>query len=225
MKVKFSRISVVATVHTAKGIAEAKTLSPTDADLIELRLDLLHAHRRAVDTFLASKSRALPILITARDAQEGGNALLSAADRSALIKAYCAHAEAVDLELANAGLLRDLRIPKSQLILSSHDFNATPTVAQMIAAWRRAAKIGCACFKIATRTDTPAQLARLILLLSTTKREVPIAAMGMGRLGRVSRLVLPACNSTLTYGYVDRPQVPGQWPVRELKQTLAASLH
>ncbi len=224
MKAKFSRNSVVATVHTLKGLAQAKTLSKTEADLIELRLDCLHNHLSAVDKFLATHPRALPVLITARDPQEGGHQKLPAAERIALLQKYSAHAQAVDLELANAGQLANLRIPKSRLILSKHDFKTTPSVAQMRAAWRRAVKIGCACFKIATRTDTPQQLARLIQLLASTNRHVPIAVMGMGRLGRISRLVLPSCNSVLTYGYLDRPQVSGQWPAQELKRVLAASL-
>ena len=40
--------------------------------------------------------------------------------------------------------------------------------------------------------------------------------MGMGPLGKVSRLVLAAAGSRLNYGYLDKPQVPGQWPALEL---------
>jgi 3-dehydroquinate dehydratase-1 len=44
--------------------------------------------------------------------------------------------------------------------------------------------------------------------------------MGMGPLGKVSRLVLGAAGSRLNYGYLDKPQVPGQWPAAELAQRL-----
>jgi 3-dehydroquinate dehydratase-1 len=40
--------------------------------------------------------------------------------------------------------------------------------------------------------------------------------MGMGPLGKVSRLVLAAAGSRLNYGYLDKPQVKGQWPALEL---------
>jgi 3-dehydroquinate dehydratase-1 len=42
----------------------------------------------------------------------------------------------------------------------------------------------------------------------------------MGPLGRISRLVLAAAGSRLNYGYLDRPQVPGQWPAAELARRI-----
>ena len=48
--------------------------------------------------------------------------------------------------------------------------------------------------------------------------------MGMGPMGRVSRLVLAAAGSCLNYGYLDRAQVPGQWPAAELKRRIAEVL-
>jgi 3-dehydroquinate dehydratase-1 len=44
--------------------------------------------------------------------------------------------------------------------------------------------------------------------------------MGMGPLGKVSRLVLAAAGSRLNYGYLDKPQVAGQWPALELARRL-----
>jgi hypothetical protein len=45
--------------------------------------------------------------------------------------------------------------------------------------------------------------------------------MGMGDLGKVSRLVLPLAGARLVYGYLDRPQVEGQWPAAVLAARLA----
>jgi 3-dehydroquinate dehydratase-1 len=44
--------------------------------------------------------------------------------------------------------------------------------------------------------------------------------MGMGPLGRVSRLLLGQLGSTLNYGYLDSATVPGQWSAAELKRLL-----
>jgi 3-dehydroquinate dehydratase-1 len=46
----------------------------------------------------------------------------------------------------------------------------------------------------------------------------------MGPLGKVSRLVLAAAGSRLNYGYLDKPQVAGQWPARELALRLGEVL-
>ncbi len=42
----------------------------------------------------------------------------------------------------------------------------------------------------------------------------------MGPLGKVSRLLFAAAGSVLNYGYLDRPQVAGQWEATVLKQRL-----
>ena len=46
----------------------------------------------------------------------------------------------------------------------------------------------------------------------------------MGVLGKISRLLLPCAGSLLNYGYLDRPQVPGQWEATLLKERIAEVL-
>ena len=45
--------------------------------------------------------------------------------------------------------------------------------------------------------------------------------MGMGVFGKVSRLALAKAGSALNYGYLDRPNAPGQWEARELKKLIS----
>jgi 3-dehydroquinate dehydratase-1 len=40
--------------------------------------------------------------------------------------------------------------------------------------------------------------------------------MGMGPLGKLSRLTLATAGSCLNYGYLQHPNAPGQWPAKEL---------
>jgi 3-dehydroquinate dehydratase-1 len=44
--------------------------------------------------------------------------------------------------------------------------------------------------------------------------------MGMGGLGRVSRLTLAKLGSLLNYGFLGEANAPGQWPARQLKDLL-----
>ena len=62
-------------------------------------------------------------------------------------------------------------------------------------------------------------LARLIRLLANEKR-IPLSVMGMGGLGRVSRITLARCGSILNYGYLGESNAPGQLPARRLKEML-----
>jgi 3-dehydroquinate dehydratase-1 len=51
--------------------------------------------------------------------------------------------------------------------------------------------------------------------------KLPLSVMGMGAYGKVSRLLLARAGSVLNYGYLDEPQVSGQWEATLLKQRLA----
>jgi len=44
--------------------------------------------------------------------------------------------------------------------------------------------------------------------------------MGMGDFGKISRLTLGKSGSVLNYGYLDKPQIAGQWAVALLKERL-----
>ena len=73
--------------------------------------------------------------------------------------------------------------------------------------------------KIATTLRGPGDLARLLQLLESMKR-LPLSIMGMGALGRASRLVLAKCGSVLNYAHLGESNAPGQWPARQLKELL-----
>jgi 3-dehydroquinate dehydratase-1 len=81
---------------------------------------------------------------------------------------------------------------------------------------------GANIFKVATRTDTPAQLERLLDFVASNDVDLAIAAMGMGKLGRISRLILAQLGSPLTYASLRQPTVEGQLPIRQLRHALAA---
>ncbi len=53
------------------------------------------------------------------------------------------------------------------------------------------------------------------------KQPLPLSVMGMGRFGKISRLLLAQAGSILNYGYLDRPNASGQWEARLLKCRLA----
>ena len=48
----------------------------------------------------------------------------------------------------------------------------------------------------------------------------PLSVMGMGPLGKASRLLFARAGSLLNYGYLGEPQVSGQWSALTLKARL-----
>jgi 3-dehydroquinate dehydratase-1 len=130
---------------------------------------------------------------------------------------------AVDVELRSvrsmAPLLREVAGVGAALILSHHDFRGTPRLPVLRAKVRAAISAGADIAKIATTLRSPADLAVLLQLLAVPSA-VPLAVMGMGPLGRAARPLLAIAGSLLNYGYLDRPQVPGQIAAARLRAVI-----
>ena len=193
-------------------------------DLFELRLD----HLRGMIDQLERKMSILssPVIITARDPREGGANNLSQKERHDLLLRFLPRAKYIDVELRSArafkSLLAHARKQNVRRILSLHDFKSTPS-ARILRAKASLAKMhGADIFKIATRTDTPAQLTRLIDFVTDKGVDFPVSAMGIGKLGALSRVILAQLGSVLIYTSMGRPNVEGQLSIRQLPSALSA---
>jgi 3-dehydroquinate dehydratase-1 len=117
-----------------------------------------------------------------------------------------------------AKVLSEARKAGVGIIASFHDFKKTPSTARLEALLKKAADAGADVLKIATHTDTPGDVARLLDLLE--KSPLPLAAMGMGPLGMASRVMLAGAGSVLNYGWLHQPNVTGQWSAKDLRGIL-----
>ena len=212
-----SACTVVATAHTLRGLRLAASLRlRSGVDVVEVRLDHLATQESTVARELTKI--ALPLLITARHPSEGGTKGLPLARRRALLQRFLPAASMIDVEIRSArslqGVLREAAQRGITRILSFHDFDRTPARHHLAAKIRDGRKLGADIVKLATKLRGPADLANLLSIQAESKEGV--ATMGMGPLGKVSRLVLPSAGSLLVYGYLDRPQVEGQWPAEEV---------
>jgi 3-dehydroquinate dehydratase I len=194
-------------------------------DLIELRLDTLGLKAEEIRAALGQKSPQLPVLLTARHPAEGGQGPADAAARCALLRPLLDVAALIDVELRSALEMKSLILEAQQqhgvrVVGSFHDFQATPADEVLRGAIQFGQNAGLDSVKIATQLNSPADLTRLIQLTAETHR-LRLSTMGMGQLGRISRLVLAKCGSLLNYGYLGESNAPGQWPAPVLKQRLA----
>jgi len=186
-------------------------------DLFELRLD------RLVD--VAIGPLPAPVIITARDPREGGANNLSAARRSDQLLEFLPRAACVDVELRSAKALAPILRAASEsgvaTIISFHDFTTTPAASRLDQIASRARSLGAAIIKVATRTDTPAQLDRLLDFWERQRPALDVVAMGMGKLGRVSRRELARRGCLLNYGHLGSRAAPGQLSIEELRRFAA----
>jgi 3-dehydroquinate dehydratase-1 len=189
-------------------------------DFFELRLDALVRH---LDEIESAKFPA-PLILTARDPREGGvNNLTTRARRDLLVR-FLPRAHTIDIELRSApafsSILDLARATKIQRIISLHDFQKTPPVFRLHEKARAAQELGADLFKIATRTDTSAQLSRLLDFHDSAR--MPVAAMGLGRLGRAARRELMRRGSILNYAHLGSAGIAGQPSLSDVRRWMAA---
>ena len=188
-------------------------------DLFELRLDRLV---RVIGELEKKISRLhAPLIITARHPMEGGANRLSALRRHNLLTRFLPQARYIDIELRAApvfaSLLRLARRQNVRRIISVHHLKSTPSPSRLRAQARAAKTYGADIFKVATRTDNPAQLARLIDFASAKDINICVSAMGIGKLGAASRVLLACSGSALVYVSLGQSDIEGQMSLDQLR--------
>jgi len=218
---------VVATVTTPEDFPFLEDSAETlGADLLEYRIDNLLPALAEADASLARAPR--PVLLTVRRAEEGGGSSLDAAGRLALYLERLEQVAVVDTEIASlaAPEFRDFpeaaREAGAELVASFHDFNRWPGIDLLRGKVDEACELGCDVVKLAVVVETLPELFELAgLVAAHRERGGAISAMGMGPLGKLSRLVLAKAGSCLNYGYLRVPNAPGQWSAARLTELLA----
>ena len=215
-RIDLRRPNVVGVIHTMGGFAEAEN---TALHAVEVRVDALPK----LPSLHQVAALPRPAILTVRRLDEGGARPIGEEERLVQYLALLPAAAAVDIEMRSTkrfgNLLETVRNEKKTAIVSFHDFEATPSLAKLRSIGARARGAGADIVKIAARTETPAEVARLLVLLEEAPG--PLAVMGMGALGRSSRLLFAKSGSVLNYGWLDKPQVPGQWSAKEFLEFLA----
>jgi len=189
-------------------------------DLFEVRLDCLVRLVEQLENKL--KRLRAPVIITARHPREGGANKLSLRQRRNLLTRFLPHARYVDVELRSAfaldSFLRLAEQKKVRRIISFHNFKSTPPPRILSTKARAAEAHGANIFKVATRTDTPVQLARLLSFITNKNVDLPVSAMGIGKLGAISRVLLARAGSALVYGSIARgSDIEGQLSLEQLR--------
>jgi len=191
-------------------------------DLFELRLDHLCGALDQLERKMSILS--VPVIITARDPREGGANNLSLQKRLNLLLRFLPYAKYIDVELRSArafkSLLARARKQNVRRILSFHNFKSTPSPRSLRAKASLAKAHGADIFKVATRTDTPGDLVRLVDFVMDKDVDLAVSAMGIGKLGAISRLLLARGGSVLNYASLQRSQIEGQLSIELLRSAL-----
>jgi 3-dehydroquinate dehydratase-1 len=200
-------ICIPITARTHAGAMRAIERSAAVADVIELRMDLIHNgrlvalidHARACDEMVA-------VLVTHRP--EAGSRPFQERQRiDGLKDAVGLGADYVDVELQTDRALRQELIEtiaclrrQTALIVSYHDFQRTPPLRTLKSLFHGCMEAGADIVKIVTWARTLQDNLRVLGLIADARREgIGLINFCMGPQGRISRVAAPMLGSCLSY--------------------------
>ncbi len=233
------RAAVVAPVCSAADLDFVEATGPTglamSCDVLEFRLDNLLLCLDRAESVAAAVSPALPLLITARCPEEGGEHGLDDAARLGLYTRFLPYAMLMDTEIRSAVAMTPAvaaaREAGVKAVLSYHNFEVFPGMETLREQMGKARELGADIGKLAVWLEREEDLAAMVSLcgevsLAALPSPAPdpaafrVSLMGMGPLGKVSRPRLALAGSVLNYGFLREANAPGQWPVGELRRMI-----
>jgi len=213
------RICVVITTPNSEGAAKAiQKVLPYEPDLIEIRLDYMEDIEEMTGIREATD---LPLIATNHIREQGG--LWTGPEKKrieALVSACEAGFEYVDMELTTGSIKRicdDVKALGAKLIVSHHDFDATPGISELDRIMRRELDAGAdICKIVGTARDHGDELTYLRFILENP--DVNLVSFGMGEAGMMSRIFSPLFGGVYTYASAGAGEesAPGQLAISEL---------
>jgi 3-dehydroquinate dehydratase-1 len=194
---------------------------PLAGDIVEVRLDRTGRPRDWLERCKAIEAQGKPVLLTIRLRREGGEWPEDDGGRLKIYEEGLAALSAADVELGSvicAAVAKQAEKLGRVCLVSHHDFQKTPSLAELESVVERAQQNG-AVAKVATMIRSRADVEILRALLGR-KRKRPLCVIGMGEGWKQTRVLFAKLGSCLTYGYLDKPTAPGQVSAAELVRQL-----
>src|SRR5215471_2400328 len=215
------RICAVIAEDTVAGARAALGRAAPVADLAEVRLDYLRdfdfSSPAALHCLLENKP--LPVIITCRSFEEGGNQRIDDCLRlPLLVEGARVLADYCDIEESHYDSAARLVPDRSRLIVSYHNFHSTP--GDLDGIYERLCSRTAAIHKVAVKANCVQDIIpvlRLIDRAASSGRD--FIAIAMGDPGLITRILGPAHGAFLTYGSLDsrNTTAAGQLSCKDLR--------
>lgn len=212
-------------------VAKGRELAGIPLHVVEWRVDFyddVFDTEKVLET-LRQLREALgdtPILFTFRTKKEGGEKSIDPDAYTALNTAVAqsGNADAIDVEIFSGDEVVRRNIDAIHaagkvVVGSNHDFDKTPTQADLIYRLRKMQDMGADLPKIAVMPQSKADVLTLLNATEEMSRcyaDRPIITMSMSATGVISRLCGEVFGSAMTFGAVGQVSAPGQIPVERL---------
>jgi len=109
------------------------------------------------------------------------------------------------------------------MIMSYHNFQATPEGEALVAKFAEAERLGADIAKVAVMPKSPGDVLTLLgaVWRADEAGSIPLIGMSMGGFGAVSRMVGGVFGSALTFAVGKSASAPGQIPIEDLRIALS----
>jgi 3-dehydroquinate dehydratase/shikimate dehydrogenase len=215
------RVCAVIAEESVAAAKAALNLAAPIADLAELRLDYLRDFDFSSVTALRClfENKPLPVIITCRSLEEGGNQRIDDNLRiPLLVEGARTLADYCDIEESFYDRAASLNPDLSGLIVSYHNFDRTPE--DLAGIYERLCSRNAAVHKIAVKANCVQDVIPVFRLLDRAAvAGRNLIAISMGEAGLPTRILGPARGSFLTYGALDfkNKTAAGQLSCRDLR--------
>ena len=213
----------------AEFLLNLQTAAAAEPDLIELRIDTLHAAeplpviRQAV-----TLARDIPLLLTFRSRRDGGEGdpekyaellsrLLDENPGFSLIDLEISAGECVFAQLRQKARAQGIPV-----IGSWHSFSETPDAEQLLSRFACIERFGADVAKVAVMPFSSEDVDRLCACARQASAclQIPMIAISMGSLGMRTRTECESFGSCMTFASAGTGSAPGQMPAAAVRAAL-----
>ena len=186
-------------------------------EMAEIRIDLACFDADAVKQIFSSTKK--PLIATCRPNP------LTDLQRIDLLKVAIANGAAmVDVEIESTKVFKDeivafARKHRTQVIVSYHNFESTPSKVMLDEIVKECYASGADIAKIATMVNSIQDNARLLSLYDSNNK---LVILGMGQLGKITRITATLLGSVFTFAAIDEDSAtaPGQVSFKKLENLI-----
>jgi 3-dehydroquinate dehydratase type I len=214
----------ICTVVTGKNIDEfinnLKIISK-DSTLLELRIDYIDNISKAdVEFILDQLDMSKKYIFTCRHKSQGGNFIGSHDQQKLFLNlALNRNINYIDIDF---DIYQKINLHKNsftKFIISYHNFDNTPNYDKLIEILQIMRSTDADIYKFATQVNNNLDNNIIFKLLINKNSQEEIIALGMGELGKITRIITPLIGGYLTFASVgESNSAPGQIDISELKE-------
>lgn len=192
-------------------------------DIAEIRMDMFASDDIWHASDVIRRFTNIPTIATIRSRTEGGHWDGTDDDRLALFETIIPSVDAIDIELSsttiNQHVIDAAHQAERTVIVSHHDFEATPSFPELVNVYNQAIALGADLVKIAAMVNSPSDM-RALAAFTLAHQDKNVIVIGMGDLGTPTRALFPFLGSKLTFAAGFQPSAPGQLGLEETVDVL-----